>query len=343
MAKATKAVKMADLASTLNISTVTVSKALSDQPGVGEELRRKIKQLADDMGYKTPTALKLAKTHKSYNIGVIVSERYLGNNDSFYWKLYQEVTNKAISKECFTLLEVVTSEAETYFHMPKLILENKIDGLIVIGKPGADYAGNLRSNTDIPLIFLDFYDSDILADSVISDGFYGTYMLTNYLFDYGHKDIAYVGTLLATESITDRYLGYLKALMEHGIELRQDRIIRDRNIESGQLEAYSGVELPDDMPSAFVCNCDYIASMVIKELRKKGYRVPEDVSVVGFDNYLYPGLSDIGITTYEVDVKEMARMAVNSLIKKMSGEPYKKGIRIVEGHFIEKESVAVPR
>ena len=94
------------------------------------------------------------------------------------------------------------------------------------------------------------------------------------------------------------------------------------------------------MPTAFVCNCDFIAGLIIKALQERGLRVPEDVSVVGYDNYLYPGLCDVGITTYEVDVKEMAKGAINTLIKKMNGEPYKHGIHIVEGHLVEKESVS---
>ena len=75
------------------------------------------------------------------------------------------------------------------------------------------------------------------------------------------------------------------------------------------------------------------------ELEKKGYRVPEDISIVGFDNYLYPGVCNLGITTYEVDIKEMARKTLNNLMKKMSGEYYKQGITIVEGHMVLKDSV----
>ena len=93
------------------------------------------------------------------------------------------------------------------------------------------------------------------------------------------------------------------------------------------------------MPTAFVCNCDLSASQLIKKLKEKGYRVPEDISVVGFDNYLYPGLCDVEITTYEVDMKEMARKSINNLLRKISGEYYKQGITIVEGHIVLKDSV----
>ena len=102
MAKMRKAVKMADIADRLQVSTVTVSKALSGQKGVSEEMREKIKELAEQMGYKAPAASREKKTSGSYNIGVLISGRYLENHDSFYWRVYQEVAERAIQKECFS-------------------------------------------------------------------------------------------------------------------------------------------------------------------------------------------------------------------------------------------------
>ena len=176
---------------------------------------------------------------------------------------------------------------------------------------------------------MDYYDNSREVDTVISNSFYGSYMLTNYLFEMGHRDIAYVGTLCATNSITDRYLGYLKSLMEHGIELKQEWIVPDRDIQ-----------LPEHMPTAFVCNCDLTAGYLIKKLQKAGYRIPEDISVVGFDNYLYPGTCDINITTYEVDISEMACRTIHKILKKIANEKYTSGVFIVDGHLVHKDSVA---
>lgn len=341
MAKMKKTVKMADIADRLEVSTVTVSKALSGQKGVSEEMRVKIKELAEQMGYKTPSA---AREHqavkKGYNIGVLISDRYLAAYDSFYLKMYQEVADRAIQNECFTLFEIISEEMEENRQMPRVLEERKVDGLIVIGKPGYDYGDYLRKNAGIPLVFLDFYETDESVDCFISDGFYGTYVLTNYLFDKGHTEIAYVGTLFSTESITDRYLGYVKSLLEHGVQPKPEYLIKDRDVNSGLRDNYNDYDFPEKMPTAFVCNCDFIASLIIKALQERGLRVPEDVSVVGYDNYLYPGLCDVEITTYEVDIKEMAKGAINALLKKLDGEIYKKGIHIVEGHMVEKNSVA---
>lgn len=340
MAKMKKAVTMTDIANRLAVSTVTVSKALSGQKGVSEELRVKIKELADEMGYKAPAASAEKDAQGGYNIGVLVSSGCLDDHDSFYWKMYQEVANRANQKECFTMFEIISEEREKSNKLPRLLEEKKVDGLIIIGKPRGAYIEYLKKNVEIPLVFMDFYETDGSVDCFISDGFYGTYVLTNYLFDKGHTEIAYVGTLFATESITDRYMGYVKSLLEHGIAIRQEYLIKDREVDSGVCDNYVSYVFPEKLPTAFVCNCDYTASLIIKALQEKGLKVPEDISVVGYDNYLYPGLSDVEITTYEVDVREMAKCAVSALLKKIAGEPYKKGIHIVEGHMVEKASVA---
>lgn len=334
-----KAVKLADIAKRMNVSTVTVSKALSGQKGVSEEMREKIKNLADELGYKQPSAARLAAKNKSYNIGIMIADHYLDKYNSFYWQMYQEVTTKAAQKECFTMLEVLSKEMVVGKELPKLLKEDKVDGMIVLGKVEREYLEMLENEVREPLVFLDFYDEKRECDAVVTDNYYGSYLLTNHLFDMGHKEIAYVGTLLATGSITDRYFGYAKSLMEHGVEVRNDWIIKDRDSDIAKVGTPGTLELPAQMPTAFVCNSDLTASELIKKLKENGYRVPEDISVVGFDNYLYPGLCDVEITTYEVDVKEMARKSVNMLIKKMGNEHYKRGISVVEGRLVYKNSV----
>ena len=335
-----KAVKLADIAERVGVSTVTVSKALSGQKGVSEEVREKIRSIAEELGYQQPSAAKKSQNQKSYNIGILISERFLDKYESFYWQMYQAVATRATAKECFTMLEVIGMSEEENGRMPKLVQERKVDGIIVIGKMMDGYLQHLNTEAGIPVIYLDYYNGREASDSVISNSYYGTYELTYYLYRMGHRKIAYVGTLLATESITDRYFGYQKALLELGLEQKKEWVLDDRHIETGEIDTVNMLQIPKDMPTAFVCNCDLTASFLIKKLRDNGYRVPEDISVVGFDNYLYPGLSDIQITTYEVDLGEMAKKTVHNMINKISNENYKPGVHIVEGHLVLKESVA---
>ena len=185
-----KTVKLADIAAIVNVSTVTVSKALSDQKGVSEEMRARIKQLAKEMGYQTPTAARLSSNKRTYNIGVLISEIYFDQSQSFYWQMYQAVATKAVSKECFTLLEVLSMQNEKELVLPKLLQEEKIDGLIIIGMLSSEYLSLIERNIKVPYICLDFYDRKHEFDAVITDNYYGMYKLVNYLFEMGHKKIA---------------------------------------------------------------------------------------------------------------------------------------------------------
>ncbi len=331
-----KMVRMVDIAQKLGVSTVTVSKALADQKGVSDEMRDKIKQLAEDMGYKAPSSAR-SDVKKSYNIGVLVSETYIEKYATFYWEFYQKITTEAARINCFVMLEVLETASEENFTDVKLIREDKVDGLIILGRVNGEYIGQLQKSTTLPLVFMDFYLDSVRADCIISNSFYGMYQMTNYLYEKGHKDIAFVGTVLATDSITDRYLGYQKAVMEHGQDIRKEWIIPDRDESRYLLEE---IKLPEPMPTGFVCNSDLTASRLINTLIEKGIKVPQDVSVVGYDDYLYPGLCDVGITTYSVDMARMARTGISIMIKKINGKAYYGGIHVVEGIVVERESVA---
>ena len=337
-----KAVKMADIAQVMGVSTVTVSKALSNQKGVSEELRAKIKQKAAEMGYRTASALgqEHAKRSVSYTIGAIVADRFLDKYDSFYWTLYQEVATVAVQRGCFTMLEVLQSEDESRMIMPKLLQEKKTEGLVIIGRLKKEYLDKLMEYADVPVLFLDFYEKSGRCDSVVSNSYFGMYTMTNYLFDMGHTDIGFVGNVLSTDSVTDRYFGYVKSLYEHNVDVNPDWVINDRDPDTGRSDGGFKVQLPKTMPTAFVCNSDVAATLLVRTLEGAGYRVPEDISVVGYDNYQPPGLCDVRITTYEVDMREMAKRTVKNMIRKISGDHYKQGVYIVNGRIIHKDSVA---
>ena len=334
-----KSVRLKDIAERAGVSTVTVSKALSGQKGMSDEVRERIHSLANEMGYIPSVSRKAEAGAKSYTIGVLISEQYMSEYSTFYNRMHQQVSQIAMEKGCFTMLEVITEENEKEHTIPKLIADGKVEGIMVIGSLDHEYLKAIKMNCGIPMVYLDFCNHTGDEDAVVSDSYNGAYCMTNYLFDQGHDKIAFVGTVLSTGAITDRYFGYCKSLLEHNQSLRDDWVIQDRDVETGIMDGNKFFKLPDEMPTAFLCNCDLTASVLIKKLNEKGYKVPEDISVVGFDNYLFPGLCDIKITTYGVDTYEMGRNAVLNLIRKVSGERYRQGIMILEGHMIEGESV----
>ena len=332
---ARKAVRLSDIAEKLGVSTVTVSNALANQRGVSEELREKIKEMASEMGYHAPGTQIMAKT--AVNIGVLVQERYLGNGSSFYWRLYQELAIACAAHNCLLAFCVLKPDEEKNTVLPVMVSDHRIDGLIVMGEISRAYLRMLEKEAGMPMIFLDFFAAEFDVDCVISNNFYGMYTATRHLIKKGHKKIAYVGSVKSSNSIADRYFGYLKAMRQYGLEEREEWIVEDRT--SGTMEIIEP-KLPKDMPTAFVCNCDQTASVLIHELEGNGYRVPEDVSVVGYDNFVFMPVCDVAITTYGVDMPEMAKAASERIISRVKGLDKGPGrLSIISGNLIDGESV----
>lgn len=327
---------MKDIADKLGVSSVTVSKALNDKEGVSEGLKLKIKKVAGEMGYRFNSAAKSIKDGLSYNIGIMIPQRFTGMNESFYLQVYQQIAIHLDHYGYFGIMNILSDEDEQQLNFPRIYNENRVDGMIVLGQISKKYI-DIVQHMDLPKIFLDFYDEHADIDSIISDNFYGAYEITNYLIQSGHRDIAYVGNIYSTSSIQDRFLGYYKSLLEHGLVFEDRLLLKDRD-ESGK---YIEFEYPEKMPTAFVCNCDQVAYNLCEDLAAKGYRVPEDCSVVGFDNDIYATLTSPPLTTVEVDIEQMAKTAVKIMMDKVAHPHRKNGRILVPGKIIYRDSVKV--
>jgi LacI family transcriptional regulator len=328
-------VTMKDIADHLGVSSVTVSKALNDKEGVSDELREKIKNVAEEMGYRYNTMAKSMKEGLSYNIGVIIPERFTAiSQSSFYLEFYQQISRALEKYGYYGILNILSSIDEEQLNLPKIYYEKKVDGFIILGQINKGYIETIQ-NIDLPKVFLDFYDEHADIDSIITDNFYGAYEITNYLVKKGHKDIAFVGNLHSTSSIQDRFLGYYKSLLEHHIALSNDYIINDRD-ERGK---YIDMVLPEKLPSAFVCNCDQVAHILIEKLKASGHNVPEDCSVVGFDNDIYATITSPKLTTIAVDIEEMAKTSARFIIEKIKNNNKKFGRVSITGNIVYRDSV----
>ncbi len=330
-----KVVRLADIAQKLGVSNVAVSKALSGKSGVSEELRIKIKILADEMGYISKKSTGNGSSETG-NIGVVVPEKYYEGSFSFYGRLYEKVVRALYENEYYGILELLTKDKEKSGDMPRIMQDAKVDGVILLGQMDEAYIRKIVVEADLPVFFLDTYLPFVELDTVISDGYYGTYQLCNHLIQKGHRRLAFVGSVDATSSIADRYWGYRRALRESGIVFEPAWEIPDRDAE-GRL--FERIPFLQEGVDAYVCNCDYTAYLLLKNLEEQGLRVPEDISLVGFDHFLPLGMEEHHITTYEVDVERMAELCVKSLIRKIKHKRYGKGIQIVNGRIIEKQSV----
>ena len=326
-----KEVTLSDIAKICGTSIVTVSKALSNKKGMNIELRERIKKTAAGMGY-VPAKSSDVGTN---TVGVLIPEKFMNPNGSFYWAMYNALVKELDTHDYYCILETLSQENEDALVMPKLITDNRAYSLISLGQVSSKYAGELNKNIQ-PLLLLDYYLPDEEIDSVISNGFKGSYRITNYLYSMGHRKIGFVGSVRATSSIMDRYMGFMRSMMEKGLDIRKEWVLNDRD-ESGSMDIK--IAFPSELPTAFVCNCDETAYMVIKQLKEKGIKIPEDISVVGYDNYLISEVCEPPITTISVKADQMAEKAVNALLERIAVPDKTVTSLSVDGELVEKESV----
>ena len=323
---------MRDIARAVGTSAVTVSKALAGKSGMSESLRGKILKAAEEMGYVYGGEGIPGKPH--LDIGILVPERYFAA-DSFYSGMYRKLVKQLAAKGHFGLLEILDAQSEETLAVPNLVSSGRADGIIILGEPVKAYY-RMMAKSGIPVVFLDFYDEQGNADAVVGDNTYGTYRLTSHLIRRGHTKIGFVGNRLATASIMDRYLGYYRAMLTHGLEIREDWVLDDRGLTGG----LTAPALPVEMPTAFVCNCDLTARMFIGQLQAAGYRVPEDVSVTGFDDYPPGSGTDPALSTFRIDTEGMVRLAVKAVTERCGGSDRPFGRMVVGGQPVYRESDA---
>ena len=328
-------IKMSDIARALNVSTVTVSKALANKDGVSETLRAKIQKKAQELGYVYNSLPRNMLLGQHYNIGILIGSKFLGEN-SFYWFFYQNLLNELKQTHYLGILEIVSSEDEANCESPAFVLANKVDGVIVLGQLSAPYL-TMLTNFGIKCVFLDFYSEIGKCDCIASNNFLGAYNLTKLLIAAGHKKIAFIGSISATTSILDRYMGFCKVMVE--ANLPYGKAIADRDA-SGSL--YSDFRL-DSAYTAYVCNNDRLAGHLIHQLSRKGKTIPHDVSIVGFDNESEDITGGIGVTSLEINISAMCSLAVSLLIQNIENADYMpRGQSFIDGKVIVKDSIAAP-
>lgn len=325
-------VSMQDIADYVGVSKVTVSKVLRGKSDISEPMRRKILDAVANLGYiylgdKT-------ERRKTSKISVLTAEHFFGGTDCFYVKLYKHLSEELAKMNVDAVLGIVDQESESNLIIPESLKGRQFDGIIVMGQLSRKYLKKLMEN-DIPLVFLDFYYEGFDVTSVNTDNFFGTYELTARLIQCGHTKIGFVGNIDYTSSIQDRFLGYYKALIEHHIPINWEWILNDRYDDGHYLD----IKLPETMPSAFVCNCDEVAALLIKNLERHGLHVPQDISVTGFDDSAHATRSNPAITTVHVNLEEMARLTAKAAMRDMGNIKYSARI-LVKGKIVIRDSVS---
>lgn len=329
-----KNVTMSDIAKAMNVSTVTVSKALGDKDGVSESLRERIKQKAGEMGYRFRKGENYSAEGLNRNVGIIVAKSVIGDPSSLCWEIYKHLVELLRKQDFYGMLEVFDDQESTA-DVPLSVRDGKVDGLILIGRFPDDYIDRLAAFYT-PFVFMDFCRSRANADMVISDSFFGAYTLTSHLIANGHRKIGFVGNINGIPNVQDRYLGFYKALLENRLLLRSEWVIPDRAAGG---EAIGRFELPETLPTAFVCGSDETAYKFVNQLTDSGFKIPENISVVGYGNHTYSTMCRPHLTTMDINGFVMASEAVVTILHKIRDRKFSRGITLIAGKLVRRDSV----
>jgi len=316
---------MKDIAQKLNISVVSVSKAINNQDGVSDELRERVLDEAYRLGYISQRREPAERIQK---FAYITSKRFMTEGELFFTQIFYYLS-ELCNEGGYTLsLFAVGKEEEGKLMISPSINSANVDGVFLGGELSEQYVHSLR-NLDLPMVCIDFYKSEIESDCIIVDNFYAGYRTTTYLLNNGHTRVGYVGHPIVDASLLDRFFGYRKALFQRGCEYRED----------WHLTFSEDTVLPSELPTAFVCDNDATAIPFMKLLIEKGYGVPQDVSIVSFDNLETSKNQRPSLTTVDINRALFAEKALERMLERMANRkaPYQRVL--LDARLVVRESV----
>lgn len=303
-------VSMKDIARACGVSVATVSKALNGQPDIGEETRARVCEMAQKMGYMTNSAARALKTNRTYHLGLLfVDERRSG-----------------LAHEYFSnVLESFKSEAEAHGYDITFINHNVggkptsylqhcryrgVDGVVIACVDFSDPQVRELAESELPLVTVDHVFNNRLA--VMSDNVRGMETLVRYAYAKGHRKIAFLHGEKTTVT-QNRLIGFYRACEELGLEIPEEYVRESvfHNPDRCALDTQALMSLPE-RPTCILFPDDYSYVGGMNTLRQMGIRVPEDVSVMGYDGIHLARV--IGLTTYWQDTQELGRIAAERLI-----------------------------
>ena len=306
-------VSLKDIASKCNVSVATVSKALNDHSDIGTETKTRIREMARELGYVPNAAAKSMKTNRTHNLGVLFMDDANSGLQHDFFASVLESFKKEVEKEGYDITFISNDRTRpgrtSYLTHARY---RRFDGVIIANVHFDDPEVVELVKSDIPVVTIDHIYND--TTTILSDNVDGMNTLVDFVVGNGHKDIAYIHG--ADSSVTKaRLVTFNKRLQEHGIEIPDEYIAESpyRDTHGAYEKTLELLELPN-RPTCIFYPDDYAAYGGMRALMEKGLKVPDDVSVVGFDGIKVARHIRPRLTTYRQDTDELGVQAAKNLI-----------------------------
>lgn len=318
-----KKVTMEDIAKKVGMSKNTVSLALRNMPGINDQTRRLIHETAKNLGYEYKKNIPHYQTNEaSYKNICLIFSMGTHKSEGFFSYIQYGVESEAKKNNLNTIIYCY-DESKEEFETPLCVKEGIVSGIITLGRISRNTLNSIIK-FNLPLVIIDEYFDDLVCDYILTDNISGSYTITEHLIKQGHRKIGFIGDISAASSFYDRYQGFIKALNRYSIPYNSSYSITDRlpseyiNTDYSLSRVIEILKQLPELPSAFVCCNDHEAITVINALKLMNISVPEDISIVGFDNIESSKNITPELTTMHICKEIMGHRAVRSLLAKLN-------------------------
>ncbi len=300
------------IAEKCGVSIATVSRVMNDKGPVKESTKRKILQIAAEMGYKPNSSARSLSRKKTDTIGVILPEL----TDDFFMGVIQGIDEVATRHKRYILLSSSHSQRDDVETMLEFMHSGRVDGVILMAPAlGQSMKSVLNQNNHRPLVLLNCSLGIPGSVSISFDNFQGAKAATRHLIEHGYKQIAIINGPEMNLDARERFRGFKEALQEASLELPEAFVIPGEfNIQSGYYGFMRLMSLAEKPRAVFAAN-DMMAIGAYEAAAASGIRIPQDVAIVGFDDIFPSRLLQPRLTTVHAPIVEMGRTAMNFLLK----------------------------
>ncbi|MBO5033034.1 MAG: LacI family DNA-binding transcriptional regulator [Lachnospiraceae bacterium] len=306
-------VSMKDIAAACGVSVATVSKALNNHSDIGAETRKRVRNAAKELGYHPNLSARALKTNKSYNLGVLYKEESgSGLTHDYFSQVLENFKNTAEHEGYdITFLSNSKSRKDRMSYLEHTIYRG-MDGVMIAIADYKDPEVSELLRSDLPVVIVDYVFNGRI--SILSNNILGMEMLLSYIYEQGHRDIAYI---YGEESMvtTNRVSAYCKFLEEKRIAVRDEFLQKGRYRDPYTAGVITAKLLAmRNPPSCIVYADDFSAIGGMNVIKNKGLQIPKDISIAGFDGIMMASQLEPKLTTYRQDTVGIGRLAAEKLI-----------------------------
>ncbi len=333
-------VSIRDLADKLNLSSATVSMALNNRPGVNEETRRRVCALAKELGYAGGLIQK--KERGRGKICFVVYQRHgkVVADTHFFTELIQSVEQNAKLFK-YQIVLIFCTYGENVAQCVVDLKKNKPDGMILLGTEMEKTDLENFSALDIPTLLLDCDMQNVRMDKVVIDNIEAMKRAVQYLYEKGFREIGHLKSAVPIQNFTERQKGYLEKMEELGLFPVEFDLTSTLEKAAQDMEALLGQGL--QLPQALIADNDIIACGAMKAMKRAGISIPEELSIVGFDNVSLCTLMDPELSSVSVNRKALGALAIKQLHWRIH-KPKAPFVKLlVDTGFSERDSVGICR